>query len=277
MNTIVGQKKLVAKLAKLNITTMPNALMLVGDEGSGKDYIVNRFAMHLGLDLVKLSAQTTAEELITFMQCPIIKLYQIDLATISEKAQNKFLKFIEEPSSTVKIVLTTCSTAGVLPTIVNRCNILTLDDYSIDELRSFTWAPQTEDTLFYKICDTPGKLNAISNVENFQQLVGFCNKLLDIFPTMSDYDYGQAMKVCLRIDTKGGGQVRKFDLQLFLAMLANVAFERYLATGSMRSFNTYRLVIGEKQKILNKPVSKDAFVLSFLHKLWEVSHETTGS
>lgn len=277
MNTIIGQAQLVAKLATLSTATMPSALLLLGDEGSGKEYIATRFAKHIELELVKLTDQTSAEELIAFMQSPITKLYLLELNTVSEKAQNKFLKFIEEPSSTVKIILTACSTIGVLPTILNRCNIITLDPYSIDELKSFSWAPQVDDPLIYTLCNTPGKLNTIASAENFQQLLNFCNKLLDTFPMMSDYDYGQAMRACLRIDTKGENQAKKFDLQLFLATLANVAFERYRATGSDRLFNTYKMIIDEKQKILNKPISKDAFILSFLHKLWEISHEIARS
>lgn len=277
MNTIIGQAQVVAKLATLSTATMPSALLLLGDEGSGKEYIATRFAKYIELELVKLTDQTSAEELIAFMQSPITKLYLLELNTVSEKAQNKFLKFIEEPSSTVKIILTACSTIGVLPTILNRCNIITLDPYSIDELKSFSWAPQVDDPLIYTLCNTPGKLNTIASAENFQQLLNFCNKLLDTFPMMSDYDYGQAMRACLRIDTKGENQAKKFDLQLFLATLANVAFERYRVTGSDRLFNTYKMIIDEKQKILNKPISKDAFILSFLHRLWEISHEIARS
>lgn len=277
MNTIIGQKRVVAKLATLSVATMPSTLLLIGEEGSGKEYIATRFAKHIGLELVKLTDQTSAEELIAFTQSPITKLYLLELGAISEKAQNKFLKFIEEPSSTVKIILTACATVGVLPTILNRCNVITLDSYSIDELKSFNWAPQVDDPLIYTLCNTPGKLNSVASADNFKQLLDFCNKLLDTFPMMSDYDYGQAMRACLRIDTKGDSQAKKFELQLFLAMLANVAFERYRATGSDRLFNIYKMIIDEKQKILNKPISRDAFVLSFLHKLWEMTHEAKRS
>ncbi|NCA67599.1 MAG: hypothetical protein EOM87_06000 [Clostridia bacterium] len=63
------------------------------------------------------------------------KLYIIrDMESISEKAQNKLLKTLEEPAANVHFILTTASPQGILPTVVSRSKQIQLGAFSEKEI-----------------------------------------------------------------------------------------------------------------------------------------------
>ena len=66
--------------------------------------------------------------------------------------------------------------------------------------------------------------------------------------------------------------VKQFDLNIFLDVFIYTAFERYRVTNQEFSFKAYRYAIQQKQKILNKTITREAFMLNFLDYLWEVAH-----
>ena len=98
MNAVIGQEKLVKALEGYTLETAPKTILFLGQSGCGKSWIANAFAKQLDLEVVVVQPDSTAEKLIEYYQCPINKMYLIDLKDIVEKDQNKFLKFIEEPS-----------------------------------------------------------------------------------------------------------------------------------------------------------------------------------
>lgn len=274
MNTIIGQTRLVAQVLNYTFETMPSTLLLLGEAGCGKTYITQKLAKQLGLDIVVLNSQTTAEELLAYSQAAVPALYHLDLSQTTEKAQNKFLKFIEEPPSTIKVILEAESECGILPTILNRCNKIVFDPYTVEELQSFSWAPKSADPLFYRFCNTPGKLNEIGTAENFIELVNYCKYIIARLPAMNILQYAEGIAISLPLQVRKN-KTSKFDCDLFLKVLAYIAFEEYKQTKSEVSFNIYRLTINQRQKLLNKTYSKNTFILNFFNQLWEVSHDAT--
>lgn len=276
MNTIIGQTKLVAQMLDYTFETMPSTLLLLGETGCGKTLVTHKLAERIGLDVITLTNQTTAEELLEYSHGAVPALYHIDLSQITEKAQNKFLKFIEEPAPTVKIILEAESEVGILPTILNRCNKLTFDSYTIEELKSFSWAPKSADPLFYYFCNTPGKLNEIGNPETFFELVNYCRYIIARLPAMNVLQYAEGIALNLPLQVKKN-KTSKFDCELFLKVLAYVAFEDFKQSRSETSFKIYHCIISQRQKLLNRSYSTNAFILSFFNQLWEVSHDSTGA
>lgn len=60
------------------------------------------------------------------------KVYIIECAeTLGDSAANAFLKTLEEPPASVRIVLLTDDYDAVLPTIVSRCQVIRLDRKSV--------------------------------------------------------------------------------------------------------------------------------------------------
>ena len=184
MNTIIGQNKLVEKLKSYSFNKMPKTLLFIGDKGSGRHYISKCFAKYLMVDLVELTAQTTTEQLIELYQTTTQKICLLDLSTVTEKQQNKYLKFIEEPTVNIRIILIAESEVGILPTILNRCIKYTLEDYSISQLKQFSWAAQLDNPLIYELCNTPGQLLEASNIENLEAMQQACTNLILNLPTV---------------------------------------------------------------------------------------------
>lgn len=271
MQTVIGQNKVKTLFAGYTLATMPKTILLVGEQGSGKSYLIQKLAKQLGLDIVAITNQTSAEELVEHSQAAVAKLYHVDLSTVSEKAQNKFLKFIEEPSNSVYVVLEAESEVGILPTILNRCFKITLEPYSIGELQNFSWAPKDADPLVYHFYNTPGKLNNLTAINSFDALRQLCSAILDYFPKQPKIDYANAMSIALRVNGKKE-DTSKFDLNIFLDVFIYTAFEHYRVTNQEFSFKAYRYAIQQKQKILNKTITREAFMLNFLDYLWEVAH-----
>jgi tRNA A37 threonylcarbamoyladenosine biosynthesis protein TsaE len=274
LNTIIGQTKLVAQLLGYTFETVPSTLLLLGESGCGKTLVAHKLAKHLGLDVITLTSQTTAEELLEYSQAAVPALYHIDLSQISEKAQNKFLKFIEEPTATVKVVLEAESEVGILPTILNRCNKLTFDSYTQEELQSFSWAPKAAVPLFYYFCNTPGKLNEIGSPDNFFELVNYCKYIITKLPTMNVLQYAEGIALSLPLQVKKN-KTSKFDCDLFLKVLAYTAFEDFKQTKSDSSFKIYLCTIRQRQQLINRTYTKNTFILNFFNQLWEVSHDAT--
>jgi tRNA A37 threonylcarbamoyladenosine biosynthesis protein TsaE len=274
MQTIIGQNKIKALFAGYTLATMPKTILFIGEQGSGKSYLIQKLAKHLGLDTVAITNQTTAEELIEYSQAAVAKLYCVDLGSISEKAQNKFLKFIEEPSNSVYIVLEAESEVGILPTILNRCLKITLEPYTLEELQSFSWAPKNADPIVYRFYNTPGKLNNLTAINSFDALSKLCSGILEYFPKQPKMDYANAMSIALKVNGKKE-DASKFDLSIFLDVFIYTAFEHYKSTNQNFSFIAYRYAIEQKQKILNKTITREAFMLSFLDHLWEAAHDIT--
>ena len=121
MKEIIGQSKLVNKLLGYSFNTMPKTILLVGEQGAGKQFITKKFTEYLGVELIEINAQTTSDQLIEYLQSPIQAIYNLNLTETAERQQHKYLKFIEEPSTNMRVILRAESEVGILPTILNRC------------------------------------------------------------------------------------------------------------------------------------------------------------
>jgi DNA polymerase III delta prime subunit len=242
-------------------------LLFIGSKGAGKHFISNRFANYLKVELVEITGQTTSEQLIEYYQSSIPKLYLIDLSTIVEKQQHKYLKFIEEPSSNMRVILLAESEVGILPTVLNRCIKYNLEDYSIEQLKQFNWATQIENELAYAICSTPGQLLALSSVDNLTEMQIVCEELLDSLLALS---YVSLLSYSNKINYKE--EFKKFDFTLFLNMLIKTAYTKYLKTNNRLLFNIYIYLIKRNQQLINKTLAKEAFMLHTLDDLWRLVH-----
>lgn len=263
--TIVGQERLLAKLNNYTLETLPRTLLFLGEDGCGKHTVTKYLAEKLNIDLIVLDENIEAETLIDFSQKTVPTLYLIDLAKFTEKQQNQFLKFIEEPANSVYIILIANSEMGILPTILNRCIKFMFEPYTIDQLKEFSWMNSVEDNeLIYKVCNTPGKLANIDN-KIFTNLINLCGVIIT---KVSAATYANTLSIATKINYKDNYD--RFDFNLFFDTLEYLAFEHYRSTSQELSFKIYLLVNQFKQKKLNKfTLNKEAFVLNFLTQLWK--------
>lgn len=265
MNAVIGQEKLVKALEGYTLETAPKTILFLGQSGCGKSWIANAFAKQLDLEVVVVQPDSTAEKLIEYYQCPINKMYLIDLKDIVEKDQNKFLKFIEEPSNTMNIILMAESTVGILPTILNRCVKYVFEPYTPEQLKQFDWAVNCSEEIAYEICKTPGQLLELS-ADNLDQALGLCRAIVS---SVDKANYANTLSIVTKINLKD--DAKKIDFKLFFDLMTYAAFDDYKKNNNELSFKIYLYTIRQQAKALNINVAKEAFLLNYLDNIWRLA------
>ena len=265
MNAVIGQEKLVKALEGYTLETAPKTILFLGQSGCGKSWIANAFAKQLDLEVVVVQPDSTAEKLIEYYQCPINKMYLIDLKDIVEKDQNKFLKFIEEPSKTMNIILMAESTVGILPTILNRCVKYVFEPYTPEQLKQFDWAVNCSEEIAYEICKTPGQLLELS-ADNLDQALGLCKAIVS---SVDKANYANTLSIVTKINLKD--DAKKIDFKLFFDLMTYAAFDDYKKNNNELSFKIYLYTIRQQAKALNINVAKEAFLLNYLDNIWRLA------
>ena len=265
MNAVIGQEKLVKALEGYTLETTPKTILFLGQSGCGKSWIANAFAKQLDLEVVVVQPDSTAEKLIEYYQCPINKMYLIDLKDIVEKDQNKFLKFIEEPSKTMNIILMAESTVGILPTILNRCVKYVFEPYTPEQLKQFDWAVNCSEEIAYEICKTPGQLLELS-ADNLDQALSLCRAIVS---SVDKANYANTLSIVTKINLKD--DAKKIDFKLFFDLMTYAAFDDYKKNNNELSFKIYLYTIRQQAKALNINVAKEAFLLNYLDNIWRLA------
>ena len=265
MNAVIGQEKLVKALEGYTLETAPKTILFLGQSGCGKSWIANAFAKQLDLEVIVVKPDSTAEKLIEYYQCPINKMYLIDLKDIVEKDQNKFLKFIEEPSKTMNIILMAESTVGILPTILNRCVKYVFEPYTPEQLKQFDWAVNCSEEIAYEICKTPGQLLELS-ADNLDQALGLCRAIVS---SVDKANYANTLSIVTKINLKD--DAKKIDFKLFFDLMTYAAFDDYKKNNNELSFKIYLYTIRQQAKALNINVAKEAFLLNYLDNIWRLA------
>ena len=265
MNAVIGQEKLVKALEGYTLETAPKTILFLGQSGCGKSWIANALAKQLDLEVVVVQPDSTAEKLIEYYQCPINKMYLIDLKDIVEKDQNKFLKFIEEPSKTMNIILMAESTVGILPTILNRCVKYVFEPYTPEQLKQFDWAVNCSEEIAYEICKTPGQLLELS-ADNLDQALGLCTAIVS---SVDKANHANTLSIVTKINLKD--DAKKIDFKLFFDLMTYAAFDDYKKNNNELSFKIYLYTIRQQAKALNINVAKEAFLLNYLDNIWRLA------
>ena len=267
MKDIIGQTKLVNKLSGYSFNSMPKTMLLIGESGAGKHFITKKFVEYLRVAFQEINAQTTSEQLTEYFQNPIQTVYVLNMSEIPERQQHKYLKFIEEPSTNMRVILLAESEVGILPTILNRCVKVTFEDYTVDQLKQLSWATQVDNPIIYEICKTPGQLLNLAQIDNLAALKDFCINILRTAPLC---EYGPFMGFTCSLNYKDN--FNKFDPDIFLNLLIKTAYDLYIAEGHIVLFNIYLYLIERKQQLINKTLAKESFMLNTLDGMWGLVH-----
>ena len=264
MITVIGQKHLVATLSTYTFSNMPATTLILGPKGGGKHFITERLAKQLGVELVVIDPKCTAEDLVEYSQYPVPRLYLIELIGITEKAQNKFLKFIEEPSKSVYVILTATSEAGVLPTILNRCIKYNFEPYTKEQIEQITNTSVNEQA--FKIFQTPGKLLNLTEA-GFNDIMDLAGKTV---MNIGRAEYANALVIATKINYKD--LYNKIDFDLFLDAVEYLALEDYKKTTNEWSFAVFKITNLFKQYATQQRLIKETLMLNYITTLWEALH-----
>jgi replication-associated recombination protein RarA len=265
MTKVIGQTKLMSIIDSYTIHTLPKAMMLIGQAGCGKHTISKYISEKFNLDYVEIEESVSSVDIENFLYSTINTLYVIDLTKFSEKQQNQFLKFIEEPSKTVHIVLTAGSEAGVLNTVLNRCTKYAFEPYTKQEVEQITGTAVNEHA--FTIFKTPGKLLNMTD-SSFNSIITLADNLVKNICTAK---YANALVISTKINYKD--LYNKVDFNLFFDAVEYLALEDFKANNTQRSFTIFKITNQFKQYATQSNLIKETLMLNYLTTLWEAVQE----
>ena len=262
MISIIGQTKLLNMINSYHSNqVLPKTLLFIGPVGCGKHIMTKHIAEKFELDFVEISEDVTAADLETYQLSTINTMYLIDLNKFSEKQQNQFLKFIEEPSKSVYISLITTSEANVLNTVLNRCNKYYFEPYTKEQIEQITGTVVND--LAFEIFKTPGKLLNLTD-NSFQAIIELADKVVN---KINFATYPNALVISTKINYKD--LYNKINFNLFFDTVEYLAFESYKNTSSKQSLIVFEITNKFKQYAMQTNLIKEFLMLNYLTTLWE--------
>lgn len=261
MPKIIGQTKLMSIIDSYTLQSLPKTLMLVGPSGCGKHTVAKYLTEKFEFDYVEIDENIIAAELESFLYKTINTLYLIDLNKFSEKQQNQFLKFIEEPSKSVYVLLITNSEVSVLDTVLNRCTKHYFEPYTVEQISQITNSAIND--LAFKIFRTPGKLLNLTE-NSFKDILALAEKVvkkINIAP------YANAISISTKINYKD--LYNKIDYNLFFDVVEYLAFEDFKNNNSLQSLTVFNVTNKFKQHATQTNLIKEMLMLNYLTTLWE--------
>lgn len=265
MTSIVGQNRLLNVISNYKQNnTLPKTLLLLGEKGCGKHTFAKFIAQQFELEYKEIDEQVTATDLDSYLLGTIDTLYVIDLNNFAEKQQNQFLKFIEEPTKSVYVVLLANSEAGVLNTVLNRSIKHHFEAYTDEQLKQLV--NTTLPVQAYEIFKTPGKLLNLTE-DSFKQVHDLAEKLVHKMHTAT---FANALVISTKINYKD--LFDKVDLNLFLDAVEFVALDDYKTNNNKQSLDIFLTTIKFKQLASLGNLIKETLMLNYLSTVWEVVH-----
>jgi len=256
---IIGQTKLLSKINAMEY--LPKTLMFLGTVGCGKHTIAKYTAERFGLDFVEIEESVSAQDLEDYTHKTLDTLYLINLNKFTEKQQNQFLKFIEEPSKSVYIILIANSEAGILNTILNRSIKYHLEPYTKEQIEQIT--NTTVNGLAFNIFQTPGKLLNLTE-PSFNDVMGLANTVVH---SINRATYPNALVVSTKINYKD--LYNKIDFDLFFDAVEYLALEDYVNNKTEQSLTVFKTTNQFKQYATQQNLIKEILMINYLTTLWE--------
>ena len=229
---ILGQEKLCKRIKGTTLDTFPRSILLVGATGSGKHMMCEYIASHLNIPMVDITNKLELSTINELYQKVEPHLYIIDVSKIGVKEENLILKFLEEPLRNSYILLLAITDNGILPTVVNRCQVWRMSPYSKDILKSFT---TDGDDLLLSIAETPGQVIQLRGT-NFNSMVELADKIINKIEVASAYN---TLTLSNNIGFKG--EMDKMDIRLFISLLMNRIVEKSKQIDDVRLMHAYIL------------------------------------
>lgn len=255
---ITGQEKLCSRIDNLTIDSFPRTLMLVGPQGSGKHLLVDYCANKLNLQVIDITTTLTQDYIEELYNRVEPYVYLIRANELSVKEENTILKFIEEPLKNSYIILIAETDNGILQTILNRCQIWYLQNYSRETLKQFL---TTDNEYILSIASTPGQVIELCNT-SFSDMLDLANKIVSKIEIAS---VANTLTLSNKIGFKK--EKDKFDVHMFTNVLTQRIVEYCKNTNDSRYVSAYMLTSELKKKLAVKNLDTKALFEKYLINL----------
>lgn len=233
---LIGQNKILEKINKCRLENFPRTLMLVGKKGSGKHLISDYISKKLYLQKQDISTSISVQKIDNIMISPVPKVYLIDTNQLNVKGQNVILKFIEQPLKNAYIILLCENKSALLDTVINRCQIWQLQEYSKQDLSKFVNNKQFEQ-LILQVADTPGQVLTYEPIIN--QFDGIKELCIKIFEKIQNANFANVLTIPDKIAFKQ--EKDKYNKQLFYSILLKTSEQNVINNSIKNGVQVYLL------------------------------------
>ena len=259
---IVGQDKILNSIKELNLDTFPRSVMLVGPEGSGKHSISCFIARHLGLTMEDISDKLTLETIDDITTRVEPSVYLIDTKKITVKEQNTILKFVEEPLKNAYIIIITESKNRLLDTVLNRCLVWTLCNYSKATLEVFLDNITQDSELILEIASTPGQVIKYRDAK-LKDYVELARKIINCIDVAS---VPNTLTLVDKLQYKD--EKDKLNADIFFSVLLHESWQAVKNYTKPYSDRLYILTDQLKNDLLIANIDKKTLFENYLIRLW---------
>ena len=185
-------------------------------------------------------------------------IYIINTNDITVKEENTILKFLEEPLKNSYIILLTESPMSLLNTILNRCQIWYLQNYTRDVLKTFL---TNGNEAVLNIASTPGQVIDLCKT-SFDDMLQLADKIVDKIELAS---VANTLSISSKINFKN--EPDKFDVRLFIDILQYRFVERCKDSSDLKYSSGYLLTSELRRKLQIKNLDHKALFEKYLIEL----------
>ena len=217
---MIGQIQLKAWVLH-NKSTLPHFIALVGDVGMGKTMLSKYIASEIEANFAVcgIKVDEIREMIDTAYTVKDKTVYCIRNAdTMTSAAQNALLKIVEEPPKNAYFIITFTDKKYILSTIKSRAYVLTMQDYTIEELYQYLHETYCKDMdentkklyerFVYDVC---GSMRDIDLVVKYG--ADFFEYVALVYENIATVESANAFKSSDKLALKG--EEDKYDLRLF--------------------------------------------------------------
>ena len=161
-------------------------IILSGPESAGKHHLIQELAKAVSADDVLLvePGVESARDAVGFcstnpIEEPVRILFLPDLDKFTDPAQDAYLKLVEEPPASLKVVATSSNPVGIQPALLSRFrHRLNWSRLSDDDMRAFASSEGVVDDFALSVSNgLPGVYFRLSHQSKFRDLAGILESI----------------------------------------------------------------------------------------------------
>ena len=287
---MIGQKELRTRIEQfIENGTFPRFSILVGPKGSGKKTLANWIRRCMGQNELTISYEATDVKIDTIRdiiagayKTAVTNIYIIpDADYMSNAAKNALLKVTEEPPNNAYFIMTLEDENNTLETIKSRGTVFHMDRYTPDEIASYFYEEyhanngKPEEEIIRAICETPGEVDLLSNIDNNNYIVDFYDYVKLVVDNIAEVSLANAFKIPSKVALKDDAE--GYDLRLFWKAFMRVLMHKSLtfdceAEQIIQYGNAVAVTSKYLQKLrvkgINRSMLMDNWVLE-IRELWQ--------
>lgn len=196
---VCGQKKLIAKINDLiSESSFPAFSIIIGGTGTGKKVISEYISRKLNAEFIpcdiSVDSVRNAIQESYIGNTGITRLFVFyDCDNMSVSAKNALLKVTEEPPKNTYFIMTACDVSSMLPTVISRGTVFTIDQYTISDvydfiehygsLKKITYTPEDID-IMESVCTCPYDV-ILASKQNLKEVYDLADKFIQFIGASS--------------------------------------------------------------------------------------------